>query len=241
MADMTLIYMLTLRQLTGKWRLLIVVALAAIPILMAFSSTFADPPPTIEEFDNILLNGIFTSAILPIIVIALSTASLGNEVEDNTLGFLALNPIPRWKIVAPKLAAAITVAGVVLVVSGLVSAFIAYDDGRAAVAVAIGLLAGVATYSAIFVWLSLITNRALAFGLVYVFIWEGLFSNFVPGIRVISVREYTLSIAKTVDESGLSYPGDDAVGSATAIIGAALVFTVFFALAVRRLTRMDIP
>ena len=242
LADMSLIYTLTLRQLAGKWRLIIIVVLAILPIVMAWVSTIADPRPDHSEIDDVLINGMFASAILPIIVLALATAALGNEVEDKTLGFLVLNPLARWRIVLPKLLAAVTIGGLVVVVSGVIAALLAFEgDATAAVAVALALLAGVAAYSSLFLWLGLMTSRGLAVGLLYVFLWEGLFSNFVSGIRVISIREYIISITNVVDDRRFASPDQDPVASTTAIVGLIVVFTVFLLLSVRRLQRMDVP
>ena len=80
--------MLTLRQLSGKWRILIIVLLAALPILPSVITVLLDEGPTSAEFDDEMFGGLITFAILPIVVLAVATASLGNEVEDKTLAFL---------------------------------------------------------------------------------------------------------------------------------------------------------
>lgn len=237
-----LIFLLTLRQLSGKWRLLIIVLLAALPLLPAIISVLVNEPTSSAHFDDELFNGMLVSAILPIVVLAVATASLGNELEDKTLGFLVLNPLPRWKIVLPKFLASVAVVGPLLVISGFVSTYIALEgDGHAAAAVAVALLAGVLAYASVFLWAGLMTSRALAFGLLYVFLWEGLFSNFVSGIKNLSIREYTIGIARVVDDGRFAGPGQDTVGTATAIGGVVIVLVVFLLLSVRRLQRMDVP
>jgi len=241
-ADMSLIYTLTLRQLAGKWRIIIIVVLAILPIMLSISSRFGDVRPIPSEIDDVLVNGMFASAILPIIVLALATAALGNEVEDKTLSFLVLNPLARWRIVLPKLLAAITIGGLVVVVSGVVSALVAFEgDTEAAIAIGIALFAGVAAYSSLFLWLGLMTSRGLAIGLLYVFLWEGLFSNFVSGIRMVSIREYIIGVTSAIDDGRFAGPNQDPVASATAIIGVIAVTIVFLLLSVRRLQRMDVP
>ncbi len=239
---MSLIYMLTLRQLAGKYRLIIIVILAILPIVMAWVSTIADDGPSHGEIDDVLINGMFASAILPIIVLALATAALGNEVEDKTLGFLVLNPLARWRIVLPKLLAAVTIGGAVVVVSGVIASLLAFEgDMKTAVAVGVALFAGVAAYSSLFLWLGLMTSRGLAVGLLYVFLWEGLFSNFVEGIRMVSIREYIVGVVSAIDDSRFASPDQDPVASTTAIIGLVAVTVVFALLSVRRLQRMDVP
>ena len=118
------------------------------------------------------------AAILPIVAIALATAAFVEELEDRTLGYLVLKPIPRWRIVLPKLLAVTAIAGPLLIVSGVAATLVILDGSlQAAVAMATAVLAGVAAYAAIFIWAGLISTRALAFGLIYVFLWEGLLSS----------------------------------------------------------------
>ena len=236
---MGLIFSLTLRQLSGKWRLIIIAVLSVLPVIMGL--TRPDDAP-LSEVDDVLVNGMLASAILPIVVLAVATASLGNELEDKTLGFLVLNPLPRWKIVLPKFLASIVVVGPVLVLSGFTSTYFAFNgDWQAAIAVAVALLAGVMAYSSVFLWAGLMSSRAMAFGLLYVFVWEGLFSNFVSGIKNLSIREYTIGIVRMVDDSRFAAPGQDTVGSMVAIGGVVIVLVVFLLLTVRRLQRMDVP
>ena len=69
------------------------------------------------------------SGILPLVMLLFGTSAFGNEVGDRTLVYLALKPLPRWRIVAPKLLASLLVGGVPVAVSGLVA--VARDPRRA--------------------------------------------------------------------------------------------------------------
>ena len=104
-----------------------------------------------------------------------------------------------------------------------------------------GVLVGVAIYAALFMWAGLMTARALWYGLFYVFLWEGLFTSFVDGVKYLSVRQYTLSLINTLDDSLLSEPDLKLVEGPFAIAGAIAVFAVFTALSIRRLRNMDVP
>src|SRR5215831_5674612 len=61
-----------------------------------------------------------------------------------------------------------------------------------------GALAGSVMYNAIFVMLSVVTTRAIALGLAYVLVWEGLLGNFVSGARLLSVGQYSLGVANAI-------------------------------------------
>ena len=85
------------------------------------------------------------------------------------------------------------------------------------------------------------TTRALGFALVYVFLWEGLLSSFLGGIRYLSVRGYTLAVMHGIDEEALEALEGQAIEFPAALVGAAAVTVVFLWLTVRRLRRMDVP
>ena len=114
-------------------------------------------------------------------------------------------------------------------------------DVRALVAVGVSLFAGVIVYSAIFTWAGLVTTRALAFALVYVFLWEGLVSTYLGGVRYLSVRGYTLGIMHGIDGTNFESLDDRVIQFPAAIAGACVVTVIFFLLTVRRLRNMDVP
>ena len=96
------------------------------------------------------------------------------------------------------------IAGPVLAVSGMLVAGVWLEgDGRTVAAVGVGIVAGVAAYSAIFTWLGLTTGHPLGFALVYVFIWEGVLSSLLSGTRYLSVRAYTMTLMEGIDTSRL--------------------------------------
>ena len=235
---------LSLRQLGGRWRLALVLLLAALPVALAATIRIFSNDDSSDEnsFVNVLLDGLMVGGIMPIVVMALATAAFGNEVEDRTLGYLVLKPIPRWKIVLPKLLATIFIGGPLMIVGGVLATVLGLDAGpQAAIAVGVGLFAGVITYAAIFTWMGLISNLAIAFALIYVFLWESLIASLIPGIEYFSVRGYTLAIMHGMDESTLDALSTRVIDLPTAIVGATVVTLLFFGLTVRRLLRMDVP
>ena len=238
------ILLLSMRQLGGRVRLAVVLLLAALPVGLAVIIFFTAGSDTAYERDfvNVLLDGMIVGGIMPIVTMALATAAFGNEVEDRTLSYLVLKPIPRWQIALPKLLAPIVIAGPLLVASGVAATIIGLDSGpRAAAAVGAALFAGVVTYAAIFTWAGLMSTRAIVFALIYVFLWEGLISSYIHGVDYLSVRGYTLAIMHGIDETGLQVLGSRVIGLPAGAVGAGIVTVGFFLLAVRRLRTMDVP
>ena len=193
---MSVVFSLSVHQMVGRWRIPVIAALASIVVVLSvLLAVLAGDDRTFDrDFTNSILDGLLVGAILPLVVMVLATAAFGNEMDDRTLSYLVLKPIPRWEIVLPKYGAVLT-SWVGLSCLPQVSRrrwwhWIVVLRRRSRFAAA--LVTGIATYGAIFTWAGLVTNRALAYALVYVLIWEGLISTFFSGIRYLSVRGYTL-------------------------------------------------
>ena len=179
---------------------------------------------------------------MPLVTMALATAAFGNEIEDKTLSYVFLKPVARWRIAIPKFLASVIIAAPLALVSGGLATYIGTDgDLRTTVAVAMALSVGVITYASVFTWAGLITTRALPFAIVYLFLWEGLLSTIIGGIRYLSVRGYTLAIMNGLDDNGLEVLSDRVIEFPAAVVGAFAVTIVFLWLTVYRLRRMDVP
>ena len=234
------VYRLTLRQLTGRWRLLIMTVLAALPVIVAVLTLRSDNAPSVGEFETAILSALLAGSIAPLVVLAIAAAAFANEIEDRTLANLTLSPMPRWRIVLPKLLATITIAAPFIAVSAFATSHVAFlGDATATMAVTVSALVGVVLYAAAFVWLGLVSTQAIGIGLLYIVLWEGFFSGFVSGVRLLSIRHYAIALMHGLDER--RFASGDHVSLAAAVVLSALVFGGFFALAVRRLKRLDVP
>jgi ABC-2 type transport system permease protein len=237
---MSAVYLLTLRQLSGKWRLAIMTVLAALPVLIAVLMLSSEHAASVREFEKLVLSTMLAGSIAPLVVLAIGAAAFANEVEDRTLANLTLAPIPRWKIVLPKLLATITIAGPFVAASAFLTSYVAFlGDARAVFAVTVSALVGVALYASAFVWLGLVSTQAIGLGLLYIVLWEGFFSGFVSGIRLLSIRYYAIGLMHGLDPRRFASGSNVSFGVAIALC--AIVFTGFLLLAVRRLRRMDVP
>ena len=99
------IFRLSLHQLAKRRRLLLILLLATLPVALAAAiSAFAGEGESYKaDLINNLLDAMLIAAIMPIVTIALATRAFGDELEDRTLSYLVLKPVPRWRIVLPKL------------------------------------------------------------------------------------------------------------------------------------------
>lgn len=238
---MAAIFTLTLRQLAGSRRLWLVLVLAALPVLAGALFHAADSTTTSTEFADDITKSLVASVILPLVALLVSASAFGNEIDDRTLGYLVLKPLPHWRIVLAKLLASLTVGGVAVVAGATVALVVIQEgDARGAAATGLGLFVGAAAYSALFTWAGLATRHAVIVGLVYVFIWEATLAAYLDGIRLLSIRQYTLALIGGLDEERLRSI-DLSLGAGAGTVGAATVVIVFTALAIRKLGRMDVP
>ncbi|HEY9230378.1 MAG TPA: ABC transporter permease [Gemmatimonadaceae bacterium] len=237
---MSTVYVLALRQLTSKWRLAIMTVLATLPVIIAFVMLAQREAPSVGQFETIVLGAMLAGSIAPLVVLAMAAPAFANELEDRTLANLTLAPLPRWQIVVPKLLAVLTLSAPFVVASALVTSWVAYlGDVRAVIAVTTGALAGVALYASAFVLLGLVSLQAIGIGLLYVVVWEGFFSGFVAGARLLSIRYTSVALMHALDER--RFAGTDHPSASVVVPITLLVFSGFVWLAVRRLRRMDVP
>ena len=234
------VYQLTLRQLSGRWRLIIMTVLASLPVIFAALMLRDANAPSVRQFEQAVLSAILAGSIAPLAVLAIAAAAFGNELEDRTLANLTLAPLARWRIAVPKLLAALTIAAPFIAVSAALTSHVAFlGDARATVAVTVSAVVGVALYASAFVWLGLVSTQAIGLGLLYIVLWEGFFSGFVAGVRLLSIRHYAIALMHGLDERRFAAGSHLSLGAAAVV--SALVFAGFVFLSVRRLRRMDVP
>ena len=241
---------LTVRQLTGTRRQAIVWLFAASPLALAILIRYLadDYTQTVVTLFDILLMAV----VLPLIVAILATTALGDDVEDRTLSYLVLRPVPRWQIVAAKYIAVVVIGAVPLLLFGAAMAGVAFaadvgatSDYDAVIRPVLGVVAslGVAllAYSAVFMWLGLVSGQALGLAIVYVFVWEGVAASIFSGIGYLSIRSYgliTMTELGSEPFGGLNAP-DITIGFALG--GAATVAAIFLGLTLNQLRNMDVP
>ncbi len=238
------VFRLSIRQITGIRRLLIVLLLVSLPVVLTLviRLTSSEGGGDTTDYVNGVVNALIVGVVLPIVMISFSTSVLGNDLEDRTLSFIILTPAARWKIALSKLVAPILVGVPLVVASAAVSIYIGLDsDVSSVAAVCAGLVVGVVAYASVFTWAGLITTRALAFAIVYVFLWEGVMSALVPGVKYLSISAYALSVMYRLSDGSLEAVADQTIELPAALVGACLVAVAFWLLTVWRLRTMDVP
>jgi ABC-2 type transport system permease protein len=236
------IFGLTLRQLVFRRSTLLLLALAAIPVLVAVVFRLGNDNEDPEEFSIRVLGVLLIlTTVLPLTSLMFGTSVLGDELEDGTAVYLLTKPLERWRILLPKLAAAWLLTWLLALGALAISTLVVAGSDAADVIVGFGAAAGVGAlaYTCVFVLLSVVTTRALVAGLVFVFIWEGAVTGIFEGVRYLSIRHYAIGLADWVvvapDDALNAY-----VGGVTALISSLLVIGVAGFYANRRLQVVEI-
>ena len=205
---------ITLRATLSRKRALLFALPAAILILLTVALKASRPPA--RPWPSHVLGTFGFSVLLPLTALIIGTSVLGAEIDDGSIVHLLATPVRRSSVVVTKFLVATGLTMVFAAIPELIAALIAgggslapataskvpgpvglttISTGKFALGLFVGALACSVIYNAVFVMVSVATTRAIAVGLLYVLVWETLLSNFVSGVKLLSVSHYGLGIA----------------------------------------------
>jgi ABC-2 type transport system permease protein len=232
---------ITLRQLLSRRRTILLLLLGGVMMLVALGLRVGAEPQEQLRYSAVLLETFGVATLMPLVALLFGTGAIGSELDDGTAVYLLAKPVRRSTILLTKLAVsaacAILLTCVPMLLAGLIAA------GGPGDGLVLGFVAAAAIgsilYTAIFMAFSLVTGRALVFGLGYVLIWEGVLAGLFAGTRTFSVRQITLAFADAF--AGVPTEAFDAqLELTTAVVMASVVLVASIALAIRRLSRIEI-
>jgi ABC-2 type transport system permease protein len=228
-------YRLLLRSVGTKGRLIAIAALAGLSVLTAIATALGAPTDRLAEGVDFVNDNIAT--LIPVAVLVFGAAVLGDLIDDGSLVYLWLRPVPSWVHVLAAWAATVTIV-VPLVLVPVVAATAIIDSSPALLgAAALGGLVAVAGYAGLFVTLGVRFKRALPWGLVYILIWEMFVASAGKTATKLALRSYVRSILATMTDTTIK------LGEFSLIVGIAvplLVGAAALAYASRRLARADV-
>jgi ABC-2 type transport system permease protein len=195
---------LGLRQQIRGWRLVILSllfmlpgALAVIIYLTAPPSFHGSSPAGILQFT--LLFNLIPHALAPLTALLCSGGIIRDEVEEQTLTYVLLRPLPRVAIYAIKLLASMvttalltaffavaTLLLITLLAGDSINAGLFVNSGKLIVIFALAQMA----YCGFFSLLALLMRRSLLMGLIYIIFFEGLLASFDTIARRLTVMYY---------------------------------------------------
>lgn len=221
----------TLRATMGRKRAL----LFALPplILVVVTLLIKVAHPANPDWQGQVLGIFGFTVVLPLTALIIGTSVLGAEVDDGSIVQLLATPVPRPVVIASKYLVATVLSMIFVAVPELLAGLIATGGAtKLAVGLFVGALAGSVMYNAIFVMISVLTTRAIAIGLIYVLVWEGLLGNLVSGARLLSVGQYSLGLANVIAHNSNLNAG---LSGGTAVVMGAIVTAAALVVAARGL------
>jgi len=226
---------ITVRATLGRRRALLFAIPAA--VLIALTLAVRATHPAGNTWAAQVLGDFGFSVLLPLLALIVGTGVLGAEIDDGSAIHLLATPVRRSSIVFTKFVVAAVLTMAFAAIPELIAGLLAPGSGKLAVALFAGALVGSVIYTAAFVMTSVLTTRAIAVGLLYVLVWEGLLSNTVGGARILSIAHYSLGVANAI------YPDPDlraGLTLSTSVILGAIVTAGALILASRRLSAFAI-
>jgi ABC-2 type transport system permease protein len=224
----------TARGLFGRRRILLLILLAALPVLIGLLIRVTGGRPDPDR----VLDTLVVRFVMPLVALIVGTTVLGSEIDDGTAVYLLVKPVPRWRIVLAKAFVAAGLTAVLIVPAVIVTSVLLSRDDLSTIVVAftVSCLLGGSAYAIAFLALSAFTTRAFLIGLAYVLIWEGVLAGLLEGTKFLSIRQATLGITAAL---GVDLPDDQLATTVSALV-LVVVIVGGFVVGSWRLSRFEI-
>lgn len=223
-------------QLT-RGRIIALLAVSGLSILFAIGiAAGTDGDAYVDTLS--MLDGYLLAVAAPVVSLVLASAAFGDLVDDGTLVYLWLRPVPRWQLAGGAAIASVGTALPIVVVPAVVAAAVGSGGdttamGAAAAASAVAVLG----YAGIFLALGLKIRRALVWGLAYILIWEGFVARGVAGAAKLSIQIHARTVLARLADTKLP---DNPSAQITAVVVPVAVAVVAVVLTARWLRTTEV-
>ncbi|MCU1453105.1 MAG: hypothetical protein JWN46_1251 [Acidimicrobiales bacterium] len=229
------IYKLLLRNLATRGRIAGIGALGVLTMIAAAvvgNAHLIDPLRSGTRF----VDGGLT-IFVPVGALVFASAALGDLVDDSTLVYLWLRPLPARVPVLAAFAAAVTICLPLIGVPMVISAVLVDGSPELIAGTAESVGVAVVAYCAVFTMWGIRIRRALPWGLAYILLWEGFVASAGQTASKVALRAYTRSLLSEATGVGLRLATFTA---ATGLIVPMVVGVLCLVYATRVLRRTDI-
>ncbi len=161
-------------------------------VVAVASRTRTDGVTVLDAVQFVDLVGVSFAA--PVAALVFGVGVLGDMVDDGTLVYLWLRPVARWRLASSAAVASWTLAVPMALVPVLAGCTVLGVSDRITAAAVLGTGGAVAAYSSVFVWLGLVSRRALVWGVGYLLIVEQFAARGGRSLGALSIRAHALSI-----------------------------------------------
>lgn len=182
---------------------LLVVGPVALSLAIRIAVAFDFGPPRAPRPGGPVLYGLimwllYIRFIVPVLGVFYGTSLVADEVDDKTLTYLFIRPIPRGAVLVGKYLAFLTCAALLVLPSETLVYFLIVPirggrmgDSFPALVADLGVsIAGLAAYGAVFAYVGARLKRPLVVGLVFAFGWEPAVLFFPGYLKRLTVAYY---------------------------------------------------
>jgi ABC-2 type transport system permease protein len=199
LSGLSTLFVLTLRQYTHGRRIYVLGALYLLPCALAvLLRSLPDAAPT-DTLEFALVFNLLPHGLAPLTALLYAAGMIQDEVEEQTLTYLLIRPLPRWALYMTRMLATLCMTAL-LVAAATLALYVAIYWGSpelwsvilpVRLPRAIGIFAAAqAAYCALFGLLGLLTRRSLIAGLIYIIFIEGVLANIDFVARALTVVFY---------------------------------------------------
>lgn len=186
------LYRLFLRTTATRGRLVAIGALTTISVLSALMARVASPDDPFDAAASFVVANLTT--LLPVAVLVFGAGAIGDLIDDGSLVYVWLRPIPTRLPVIAAWAATVTIVFPLVAVPVLFGTALIEPASELLGATALALIVGTPAYAALAVTAGVRFRRALPWGLAYILLWEGFVASAGSTAGRLAVRSYLLSI-----------------------------------------------
>lgn len=185
---------------------------------------------------SILCVSMFLQFIVPMLGLLKGMSTFTEEIEEGTLMFLRLRPVPRSVIILGKYLSFVVSTGILLtfslwtcyiLLSSIPGSDMFWGDFTTLVKDTWVLCLGVASYGAVMMLIGTYFKRSLMYGIFLIFVWDA-FAAYIPGsAHKLTIKHYLQSIfphEKT--ETGIAAMLSDNVPSSMSVSLTTLGLTI---------------
>lgn len=170
-------------------------------ICLALAAVWSKINPSATPTDKYaIVSSMLVFRLLALASAIFTTAIVSQEVEQRTIVYLLTRPVPRWRLLLTRYVASVIIVSLIGVFASVVTSIGAYGGGFASnpllgkdiLALTIGALA----YGALFLFVSLLFNRALIICALFAFGWESSIPSLPGDMYRVSIYSYLQAIAE---------------------------------------------
>jgi ABC-2 type transport system permease protein len=193
------LFWLTLRQHMRARKLLVLAVVFALPSVLSVIIRHFEPETRLEGLEFGLVFNLIPHIMVTLTALLYASAMIQDEIEEQTLTYLLIRPLPKWGIYLAKLAATMVLVVALTAIFTALTQVVVYwgkpglnwqQLGERVLATTVMVALVLVAYCSLFGCLSLMTRYALFAGLLYSIVFEGILANIDFAVRKLTVMYY---------------------------------------------------